>query len=169
MTRWIRAASTILGTVPLVYPLVLVWAPAVACLAAAGLLALTAAIAAPRRVGARAWVWIVVAEYGIALGLVQDHVDTGALILAPIILIVLECLDVLTLMDAGTVCTPRFIVARARRLATVIVTGGGAGVVIILAGGIDAGSHPVLMVLAVAAAVGVLGVSVKGWTRSTVH
>lgn len=165
MTRWIRAASAALGAMPLAYPLVLVWAPAVAWFAAAGLLALTTAIAAPRTVGARAWVWIVVAEYGLALTLAQSGIDTGALVLAPIMLIVLEFLDLLTLMDAGTVCTPGFLVARARRVATVIVAGGGAGVVVVLAGGLDAGNHPVLVLIAVAAAVGGLGVSVTGWTR----
>ena len=137
----------------------------VAWLAAAGVLTLTITIVSPRRNWAWVWVGIVVVEYGISLVGGADGIDSGALVLAPIMVIVLECLDLLALLDAGTVCKPDFLVARARHLGKVILAGIGAGTVVVLAGGLDLGSHPLLMVVAVAAAVGAVGASVRSWTR----
>ena len=169
MTKWIRAVAAMFGVVPLVYPLAFDSSAVVAWLAAAGVLALAITVAAPRRIGPWAWVGIVVVEYGVALALGHDGIESGALILAPVMLIVLECLDLLALLDAGTVCTRDFLFARARHLTKVILAGVGAGAVVVLAGGIDLGSNPLLMVVAVAAAVGVLGASVRGWTRTAGH
>ena len=169
MTKWIRAATAMFGLVPLVYPLAIDSSALVAWLAAAGGLALAIAVAAPRRVGPWAWVGIVVMEYGIALALSHDGIESGTLILAPLMLIVLEYLDLLALLDAGTACTPDFLVARARHLTKVILAGVAAGAVVVLVGGMDLGSHPLLMVVAVAAAVGALGASVRSWTRTTGH
>lgn len=169
MTKWIRAAAGMFGVVPLVYPLALDSSAVVAWLAAAGTLALAITVAVPRRIGPRAWVGIVVAEYGIALVRGHDGIESGTLILAPVMLIALECLDLLALLDAGTVCTPDFLVTRARHLTKVILAGVGASAVIVLVGGVDLGSHPLLMVVAVAAAAGALGASVRSWTRTAGH
>ena len=166
MTNWIRAAAAIFGMVPLVYPLAIDFSPVIAWLAVAGMLALTITVATPRHIRASAWVGIVVVEYGIALARNHEGVDSGVLILAPIMLIALECLDLLALLDAGTVCNSDFLLARARHLGKVILAGVGAGTVVVLTGGIDLGSHPILMVVAVAAAVSALGASVRSWTSS---
>ena len=161
MRAKLSAFIFVLGAMPTIYPLVITPRYLVLGFAGATLVALLAAVAWPRRVGAVPWTFLVLVTYTAAVSLENGSLDLGGPLLGIAALLVLEGTDLLQVVTSSTQIQPGLFTARLRHFGKVAALGLATSTAVLGGSLWTNGNSGAVLAVATMAALGAVALSVS--------